>query len=559
MSPAHTATPSARVLSLGSSIIAGQRSTAASSHDTGAFRAVSPVSGQDLPTVFAAATPSEVDAACRSAWEAFYAISSRPADVRAGLLELVAQKIGDLGEDLVHLCSAETGLGPARIVSERERTVGQLRMFAEMIRDGSWVRAAIDQADATRRPIAKPDLRRMLRPIGPVAVFGASNFPLAYSTAGGDTASALAAGCPVVVKGHPSHPGTGEMVARALSEAVTEAGFHPGTFSFLHAGGSREQAVGQEVVRHPCIRSAGFTGSHAGGMWLAREAAARPDPIPVYAEMGSINPVFLLPQALEQQAKAIAEKLFTSITNASGQMCTCPGILFGVRSDGLEAVIRAISDAMNQTGPMTMLSRRIRSGFIKRTGEIMAVAGVEVRGGSPQAGHRAGGGHEQETGFPIRCSAVLFRCTFDTFRRNPTLSEECFGPSALVVVCDNEQQLLQAATLIQGSLTGSIFAGNVDAGIARQIQLALEQRVGRLIFNGVPTGVEVCTSMVHGGPYPSCNMPNSTAVGPMAIERWCRPVAYQNAPETHLPPELRDENPLRITRTVNGALVVPTR
>ncbi len=541
----------------GLSILAGtvvERST-----EAGVFHAVNPASGQELPVEYQPATAGEVDTAARAAWIAFGDYGDSDPAARAAFLDRCAENIAALGDDLIQLAAGETGLGPARLVSERERTVNSLRMFAELVREGSWVRAAIDHGDAARRPIAKPDVRRMLRPLGPVAVFGASNFPLAYSTAGGDTASALAAGCPVVVKGHPSHPGTGELVARAIAAAVEQSRMPAGTFSFLHAGGPRESEVGLELVRHPCVRAVGFTGSFGGGSALAREAAARPAPIPVYAEMGSVNPVFVLPHALELQAKSIGERLFTSVTNGAGQMCTCPGLIIGVRSDGLELLTRTLAESMNQTGPMTMLSRRVRGGFVSRIEEVQAVKGVDVRGGSPQPGHRSGTAHEKETGFAVRCSAVLLRTTFEVFRKNPTLAEECFGPSTIVVVCDSPEQLVEAAALVQGSLTGSIFAGGLDVVIAADLQRVLEQRAGRIIYNGVPTGVEVCAAMVHGGPYPASNQPHTTAVGPLAVERWCRPVCYQNAPEQMLPHELRDQNPRGITRTVDGVLEPPPR
>jgi len=527
------------------------------SASAGLFHAVNPTSGQDLPTPFQPATAADVDTAARAAWIAFGDYSDSDPGARAAFLECCADNIAALGDDLIQLAAGETGLGPARLVSERERTINSLRMFAAVVREGSWVRAAIDHGDAARRPIAKPDVRRMLRPLGPVAVFGASNFPLAYSTAGGDTASALAAGCPVVVKGHPSHPGTGELVARALASAVEKSRLPAGTFSFLHAGGGRESEVGLELVRHPCVRAVGFTGSFGGGTALAREAAARPSPIPVFAEMGSVNPVFVLPHALELQAKSIGERLFTSVTNGAGQMCTCPGLIIGVRSDGLEVLVRTLAESMNQTGPMSMLSRRVRAGFVTRIEQVQGVKGVDVRGGSPQPGHRSGTAHEHETGFSVRCSAVLFRTTFEVFRKNQTLAEECFGPSTIVVVCDSPDQLVEAAALVQGSLTGSIFAGGLDVVIASDLQRVLEQRVGRIVYNGVPTGVEVCAAMVHGGPYPASNQPHTTAVGPMAIERWCRPVCYQNAPEQMLPHDLRDHNPRRIARRVDGVAVPP--
>lgn len=517
------------------------------------FRAVNPAAGMELPPEYFAATTAEVDRAARAAWEAFHAAQSRSGKDRAALLELCAERILAEGDGLIAMAGAETGLATSRLISERERTVGTLRMFAKAAAEGSWQEATIDTGDPLRKPVARPDLRRMLRPVGPVAVFGASNFPLAYSVAGGDTASALASGCPVVVKGHPAHPGTGEIVARALAGAVAAAGFPAGMFSFLHTGGEREEAAGRELVKHPCIRAVGFTGSFGGGRALAELAAARPDPIPVYAEMGSVNPVFLLPQALEQYAPSIAEKLTGSITSGNGQMCTCPGLIFVIRSNGAEVFMRGVAELMERIEPAPMLSHRVRLGFARRIGEVMAVPGVEVRAGSPMAPHRSGSGAEKfEPGYGIFASPVLLKTRFETFRRNPTLAEECFGPSAIVVVCEDERDLLAAAASIQGSLTGSIFAGGLDTALVRQLLGILEQRVGRIVFNGVPTGVEVAAAMVQGGPWPATNAPHTTAVGWYAMKRWARPVCYQNAPEGLLPAELRDENALGMWRLANG-------
>lgn len=499
--------------------------------------------------MFHAATSDEVARACAEAWEAFYMLGEKSGADRAAFLDRIADNIAAIGDELISWACSETGLTTTRIVSERERTIGTLRMFAGIAREGSWIRAAIDTAEPSRRPLAKPDVRSMLRPLGPVAVFGASNFPLAYSTAGGDTASALAAGCPVVVKGHPSHPGTGELVARAIHAAVMECGLHPGTFSFLHAGGAREIGVGQELVKHPCIRAVGFTGSFAGGTALAEMASARRDPIPVYAEMGSINPVFVLPQALASQAKSIAERLFTSITNSNGQMCTCPGLVFVMRGDGLDHFTRELTDAFDKSAPNPMLSGRIRRGWVRRLEDVLAVPGVEVRGGVWGGGESSGDGENAP-----KASPVLLRTKYDTFRSNPTLKEECFGPSAIVVVCERQEEMIEAATLIQGSLTAAIFAAGADAGLAKALHRTLELRVGRLVYNGVTTGVEVCAAMVHGGPFPASNHPESTAVGPRAIERWCRQVCYQNAPEQLLQPELRMTGGPPIWRRVDGEL-----
>lgn len=536
---------------IGRSIVAGQTVEVAQSPLMPAdakFYAADPHAGRELPTLYLAASPEDVDAAAWRAWQAFHAIQERPASDRADLLEAIAQRIMDLDQDLLGIASDETGLGPARLVSERERTVTTLRMFAALVRRGDWVEAAIDTGQPSRRPTPKPDIRRMLKPLGPVAVFGAGNFPLAYSTAGGDTASALAAGCPVVVKGHPSHPGTGELVAQAIAAAVAESPFDPGIFSFLHAGGPREMSIGQQLVKHPAIRAVGFTGSQGGGMALARIAADRSDPIPVFAEMGSTNPVFALPGALDAQAEAIAERLVTSATAANGQMCTCPGLLFTIRGASTETLLKAVSRPLNEAAPQPMLSGRMLTNFSARILEVAAVPGVEVRGGSPNAGHQTA----DAKGVATRCSPVLFRTNFDTFRKNPTLHEEVFGPALIMVVCDDQDQMAAAAASIQGSLTGSIWAAAADGALARRIQAILEQRVGRIIFNGVPTGVEVCPAMVHGGPYPATNQPHTTAAGPDAIRRWARPVCYQTVPEAFLPPELRNTNPLKIRRLVNG-------
>ena len=535
---------------LGRSLIAGQATVTAQTPlmpTDSKFYAFDPHTGRELPTLYLAASTKELDEAGWKAWQAFHAMHDRPAADRAHLLETIADRILDLGEDLLALAADETGLGPARLVSERDRCINTLRMFAGVAREGSWVEAAIETGQPSRRPIPRPDLRRMLRPLGPVAVFGAGNFPLAYSTAGGDTASALAAGCPVIVKGHPGHPGTGELVAQALTQAVQECRFDPGTFSFIHAGGQREMAIGQQLVKHPAIRAVGFTGSLPGGTALARLAAERPDPIPVFAEMGSTNPIFILPGALESQADAITERLFSSITNSNGQMCTCPGLIFAARGNGVDELLAALTRLTDQSPPQLMLSERTLRNFARRTIEVSETPSVELRAGSVPAESRDPADRQ-----PFRCSPVFFRAAYDTFRKNPALHEEIFGPGFILVLCDRPDQLADAAASIQGSLTGTVWAAAADETLARRLQQILEQRAGRIIFNGIPTGVEVSPAMVHGGPFPATNQPHTTAVGPFAIQRWVRPVCYQNVPEAFLPAELRNTNPLRIRRLVNG-------
>jgi 2,5-dioxopentanoate dehydrogenase len=518
------------------------------------FYAVDPQTGRELPTLFLAASQQDVDRAAWSAWDASHSMMERPAGGggdRAALLETIAARIMDLGDELLGVASDETGLGPARLVSERERTVTTLRMFADVARRGEWVEATIDTGQASRRPMPKPDVRRMLRPLGPVAVFGAGNFPLAYSTAGGDTASALAAGCPVIVKGHPGHPGTGELVAQAIAAAVRECGFHPGTFSYLHAGGQHELAIGQRLVQHPAVRAVGFTGSLSGGMALDRLARERRDPIPVFAEMGSTNPVFVLPGALKEQADLIAERLAGSATASGGQMCTCPGLVFGIKGGALEPLLSAMSKGFDGAPPVTMLNPRTRQNYVRRMMAVGGSPGVALRAGACGDGMDPRSDASLDSG-PVRSTSALFSTSFDVFRRDEGLRDEVFGPATLFVKCESEQQMLEAAASVQGSLTATIWASGDDARLARRLHQILEQRVGRLIYNGVPTGVEVCNAMVHGGPYPATNQQHTTAVGMYAIKRWARPVCYQNAPDGLLPPELRNGNPLKVRRLVDG-------
>lgn len=515
------------------------------------FRSTDPATGRPSAMLYRSATDQQVEKACRLAWEAFYADRSRSPAERSDLLELIAENLESFGEDLLELTSAETGLSTARLAAERERACSTLRMFAAVARDGSWVEASIDHGSPARRPVPKPDLRAMLRPLGPVAVFGAGNFPLAYSSAGGDTASALAAGCPVVIKGHPGHPGAGEVAARAIREAARSMGFHPGTVSFLHAGGPRENTIGRNLVSNACIRAVGFTGSLRGGLAIEQIANHRPDPIPVFAEMGSTNPVFVLPHAAQQQGEAIGDRLASSVMNSVGQMCTCPGLIFVKLGEGSETVFRSMSDRINHADAAPMLNKRTRDALVARADELAAVPKLEMRAGAPT---RKAAPDEIR---PITGAPALYRTTFETFKSQPTLHEEVFGPVSIVVICRSDQEMVEAASLIQGSLTGSIFAAGHDAATSRKLAMILELRVGRLVFNGVPTGLEINDSTVHGGPFPATTAPHSTAQGSRAITRWCRPVAYQNAPDAMLPPELQIANPRRIRRREDGVLMDP--
>ncbi len=548
--PTNNAQTSRRTAPTGWSLVEGRAEPQA---QVPAFRAIAPGTGRETRFEYHAATPEQVDQACRAAWVALHEMRRRPPEHRAGLLEAIAANILDLGQPLIQLCAEETGLPDQRLLAERERTTGTLLRFAETIREGSWVRAIIDRADPARQPRPKPDIRRVLRPVGPVAVFGASNFPLAYSTMGTDAASALAAGCPVVIKGHPLHPGTGEMVGWAVADALRATGFPAGAFAFLHAGGQREKSIGEELIKHPFIRAGGFTGSQAGGVALADIARSRPDPIPFYAEMGSTNPVFILPEAARTQADTIAQLLTEAITAFSGQQCTCPGLIFLVDGPDTRNLLAAMAKRFNTAPEQTMLAARIRDAFTRRLNAWSSLDGVEIASDinrikpskSLSKNGTAGPG-------PISAPPALLRTTSAVFLGRDELHGEIFGPAALVVLCPEEKSMAHCAAAIQGTLTASIFLGGDDRTLAKRLLSVLEHRAGRIIFNGVPTGVEVCEAMVHGGPYPATNRPDTTAVGPLALERWCRPVSYQNGMGALLPPELRDDNPGSIRRRVDG-------
>ena len=528
----------------GRSIVGGEACEASPKAEL--FFAEDPTTGKAIGVEYHPARDEDIDRAASGAWQAFGTFGQSTGEARAALLERIASNITDLGPALLEIAGKETGLSVTRLRAERERTTSTMLLFAHVIRQGDWVRASIDRGAPARRPSPKPDLRAMLRPLGPVAVFGASNFPLAYSTAGGDTASALAAGCPVVVKGHPLHPGTGELVARAVVDAVRECSMDPGVFSFLHSGGRREKAIGARLVRHQAIRAVGFTGSVAGGMALAKIAGERDDPIPVYAEMGSTNPVFVCPSALEKDAERIAERIAGSMTNSVGQMCTSPGLIFVPEGEAADRFMRALVSQLGDRMPETMLARRIADHYTKRLNQVNKLECVRLLGGSvPAAGERSA--LRKAEGAP-----ALFMTDLKGFLHNPTLQVEIFGPCAIVVMCNGEQGLVDGASAIMGSLTASIWGDEFDGRLLTRLSQTMTQRVGRLVFNGVPTGVEVCTSMVHGGPYPATNQPHTTAVGPRSLERWRRMVCYQNAPKSQLPPELQDENPLMIRRLVDG-------
>jgi len=503
------------------------------------LRAVNPATGQPLEPAFIEADEAQVSAAVDAAAAAFAEYRRRTPAERTAFLDAIGRHIEALGDELLDRASAETGLGADRLRGERGRTVAQLRMFARLIEEGSWVDARIDTADPARKPAPKPDLRRILVPIGPVAVFGASNLPLAFSVAGGDTASALAAGCPVVVKAHPGHPGTSEMVAGAIAAAAAETRLPAGVFSMIHG---RAPAVGLALVRHPRIKAVGFTGSLRAGRALFDAAAARPEPIPVYAEMGSINPVFVLPGALAERGALIATGLKASVTLGVGQFCTNPGLIVGLDDgDGKFAAFKAEAGRLIAEGPPgVMLYPALRDEFVAEAGRFEAIPGVSRTGGPPK-----GDG-------PAQARPTAFSVDADTFLSQPELSQEMFGPSTLLVTARSREQVLAIAGNLAGHLTATIQGNADDLQQWRDLIDLLREKVGRLIFNGFPTGVEVSPAMQHGGPYPATTDCRTTSVGTAAIERFVRPICFQNFPKAVLPPELHDKNPRGIWRLVNG-------
>lgn len=505
------------------------------------FQAINPGEGKPIDPPFFMATEDEVERTIQLSATAAAAYRRVSPEQRASFLDRAADEILGLGDSLIERAHAETALPEARLVGERGRTVGQLRMFAKIVREGSWVEASIDRAIPDREPVPRPDLRRMLIPLGPVAVFGASNFPLAFSTAGGDTASALAAGCPVIVKAHRAHPGTSELVGRAVLRAAAATDMPDGVFSLLHGAGRR---VGLALVRHPAIQAVGFTGSTSGGRALYDESARRSHPIPVYAEMGSINPVFVLPGALRERGGEIAAGLQQSVTLGVGQFCTNPGLVLGIESESLQSFLGKLGEEVSRTPPGTMLHGGIRESFDRGVDRFLAIDGVEELG-------RSGG--DPDTG-RTQVAAVALGTSAEVFATRGELSEEIFGPATLVVRCESGERLLQIARELDGHLTATLHGTDEDLAAHAELIEILRTRVGRLIVNGFPTGVEVCASMQHGGPYPATTDSRSSSVGGAAITRFARPIAYQNVPQFALPLELRDENPRGIWRKVDGEM-----
>jgi 2,5-dioxopentanoate dehydrogenase len=478
----------------------------------------------------------EINKALQEAQVAFLSYKNFNGKKKAAFLRAIAEEIEALGNELVQTAMQETNLPEARIINERGRTTGHCRMFATLVEEGSWVDARIDTAIPDRVPAPKPDIRKMSVPLGTVVVFGAANFPLAYSTAGGDTISALAAGCPVIVKAHPAHPKTSDLVASAIKKAIEKSGMPSAVFQHLHGGFD----VGQALVKHPLTKAVGFTGSLAGGKALFDLANQRAEPIPVFAEMSSINPVILLPETLNNQAEKTAVSLAASITLGVGQFCTNPGLIIAIENDGLKKFTAKLSEEIQKGTAGTMLHPGIADNYAKRSSETLAQHGIVLEAKSLTEAKAN------------QTAPLIASVTATEFLKNPLLAEEVFGPFSLIVKCKDATELNRVVNHFHGQLTCSIFSSEEEIQKHQSLLNVLVEKAGRLIINGVPTGVEVCASMQHGGPYPSTTDSRFTSVGTDAIKRFVRPVAFQNFSSTLLPEELKDENPLGIWRLFNN-------
>lgn len=501
------------------------------------FTAVNPATGETLTPDFSSAGADAVAEACALADAAFPAFAATDPETRAAFLERIADNIVGLGDDLIVRAMAESGLPRMRLEGERGRTVGQLKLFAGVVRQGDFLDATIDPAMPDRAPLPRPDLRRVNVAIGPVAVFGASNFPLAFSVAGGDTASALAAGCPVVVKGHPAHPGTGELVARAIAQAVKDSGLPAGVFSYLPGETNK---LGAALVRDPHIQAVGFTGSRGGGLALVRIAAEREEPIPVYAEMSSINPVVLFPAALAARGEALGREFVASLTMGAGQFCTNPGLVLAIDGPDLDAFIASAAAAMTDAAPATMLTPGIHASFEQG---VDALAGHDAV--KTVARGKVGDGVNQAVG-------AIFDTTAEAFLADRALSHEVFGSSSVVVRCRDMGEIARVIAGLEGQLTATLQMDAADEADAARLVPVIARRVGRILANGWPTGVEVAPAMVHGGPFPATSDGRTTSVGTLAIARYLRPVCFQNLAPALLPAALDDANPWGIARRLDG-------
>ncbi|MDQ2148399.1 aldehyde dehydrogenase (NADP(+)) [Alcaligenaceae bacterium C4P045] len=504
----------------------------------GTQRAINPASRAELEPAFGLGTRADVERAAGLAEQAFDPFRALPLETRAQFLETIAQNILDLGDALIERAHQESGLPLARLQGERGRTVGQLRLFARVVRDGHFLTATIDPAQPARTPLPRADLRLQKLPLGPVAVFGASNFPLAFSVAGGDTASAFAAGCPVIVKAHSAHLGTSEMVGRAIQKAVGQHKLPEGVFSLLIGAG---RDIGEALVAHPAIKAVGFTGSRQGGLSLVATAQSRAEPIPVYAEMSSINPVFLMPAALEQRAETIASGYVDSLVMGVGQFCTNPGLVIGIEGPALDRFRAAAAKAVAEKGAATMLTPGIFDAYQRGVAELGSQPGVTAIGeGKPSQAESCAAG------------PVVFGASAKDLLGSQALEAEVFGPSSIVIGCSDVAEMRAVAEHLEGQLTATLMLDDADIEAARGLLPVLERRAGRILANGYPTGVEVSHAMVHGGPFPATSNASFTSVGATAIDRFLRPVCYQDLPDALLPDALKRGNPLKLVRTTDG-------
>ncbi|MFJ3487790.1 aldehyde dehydrogenase (NADP(+)) [Pseudomonas sp. NPDC090202] len=513
----------------GHNYIAGTRSAKGSqtllSHDAS--------SGEALPYAFHAATTEEVNAAAEAAATAYPVFRALSAERRAQFLDAIADELDGLDDDFIATVCRETALPAARIQGERARTSGQMRLFAKTLRRGDFYGARIDRAQPERKPLPRVDLRQYRMGLGPVAVFGASNFPLAFSTAGGDTAAAFAAGCPVLFKAHSGHMATADYVAAAIVRAAEKTGIPQGVFSLLYG------SVGEALVKHPVIQAVGFTGSLRGGRALCDMAAARPQPIPVFAEMSSINPVLLMPEALKARGEQIAQELAASVVLGAGQFCTNPGLVLGIRSPEFSALQQQLAQRLQDQAPQTMLNSGALKNYCHGLEHLSAHPGVTHLAGVAQQGNQA--------------RAQLFKADVSLLLNGDELmQEEVFGPTTIVVEVADKAELIRALHGLRGQLTATLIVEATELNGLSDVLALLEQKVGRVLFNGYPTGVEVSDAMVHGGPYPATSDARGTSVGTLAIDRFLRPVCYQNCPDALLPDALKNANPLGINRLVDG-------
>jgi len=504
---------------------------------TESFQSENPALGIKLEYRFSKATEKEVNRACEKAAAAFQVYRKKSGIEKADFLEAIANEIKALGDELIDVCCTETALPKARIEGERGRTVNQLLMFANMLREGSWLDARIETADPARTPLPKPDIRYMHVGMGPVVVFGASNFPLAFSVAGGDTASALAAGCPVIVKAHSAHPATGELVGKAIQKAAKSTGMPDGVFSLLHGDGT---VTGVQLVKHPDVRAVGLTGSFRAGKSLFEIASNRDVPIPVYAEMGSTNPVFILPEAMKDNREKIAQGFSGSVTLGVGQFCTNPGLMIFEEREGSKEFTQQVKEQFQKTAGGVMLAENIYRSYAQGITHHTSVEGIEIlANGVKTEGVNVG-------------NPVLFKTTSKVFDKHEELAEEIFGPTSVIVEARSKAEILDLARKLSGHLTATVHGTEKDLTEYKDLLDILEQKVGRIVINGFPTGVEVCHAMVHGGPYPATTDGRSTSVGTAAIYRFTRAVSYQGMPQSLLPDELKNDNPLQVWRLVNG-------